>query len=242
MNSQRLSLHIVIAVLSSVMLVLLGASAAHADPASREEGSITIHKLQNIVGGGTTTGVEDRTIDFAEHPPLSGVTFIIQQIEGVDFSVVDGWNALEPKVAAFTPGDPADGYGLGTLGGATSFVTSASGLAVFANLSTGAYLVRETAGSSAPVDPFIVTVPMAHPHDPATWNHDVHVYPQGQVVKAEMLISGDDAALSVENIGQQTDFVPFFMDRGTILVTGVGMLLALLSMIALAHSRVVTNT
>lgn len=243
MIGQRLSFHTVTAVLSSVMLVLLGTSVADEIPTSREKGSMTIHKLQNAIGGEPSTGVEDRTIDYAEYPPLSGITYTIRRIESVDFSDVDGWKDLELMTAALTPGNPADGDGLGDLGAATSLVTSASGLAVFANLSTGAYLVHETAGNGISGDPFIVTIPMPCPNDPAVWNYDVHVYPASQVVKAEIVIGGDDATLSAENVGQTRDSVPSLMeDKGIILITGVGMLLALLSVIALLRGRTTTNT
>lgn len=249
MNRRRSSLQTVAAVLSSVVLVLLGASAAQGLPALDSDGSVTVHRLQNIPVGESNSGLEDRTIDFAKHPPLSGITFTIQKIEGVDFSVTDGWKALEPKTAAFTPGDPTNGYGLGSLGGETSFVTAASGLAVFANLSVGAYLVRETAGATSaphtaiPTEPFIVTIPMSHPVDSEAWSYDVHVYPGSVAANAAAIVPADsDVALGVEKVGQNSGFVlPFMGDGGTILITGVAMLLALVSMVAFARGRVVAN-
>lgn len=167
-------------------LVALGFSAAAsaATPSTIEQstGELIIHKYEqpaeslNLKNDGTEVTVP------ASAKPLAGAEFTIQQLvtPKYDLSTNAGWDAL------------------GALGGDISKVTSselsttkiapittgADGIADFAGIPVGAYLVTETLapmGATA-VAPFLVTVPITNPADPTGWLYTVNVYPKDSMV------------------------------------------------------------
>jgi fimbrial isopeptide formation D2 family protein/LPXTG-motif cell wall-anchored protein len=129
-------------------------------------------------------------------PPLSGATFTVARVDGVDLLTPAGWTEVQritPQSAAtrLVPGSPA------------TQTTDGAGLATFSGLPVGLYLVTETvlpAGATNRAAPFLVTLPF--PTGPNgtpgnRWIYDVHAYPKNAVTALRKERIGPDAG-SVE--------------------------------------------
>lgn len=108
-----------------------------------------------------------------ELPPglVSGATFSLHPIKGVDLSTEDGWRDLDDLEAESISED--------RLGEERTAVTGGGGQATFEDLEPGAYLVTEQERESDEYSfrsaaPFIVTVPTGAP-DGSGWVCDVAV-------------------------------------------------------------------
>ncbi|MGP7959338.1 SpaH/EbpB family LPXTG-anchored major pilin [Sanguibacter sp. A247] len=161
------------------LAVMGGASVAHAaptiDPAAT--GTLYVHKRLNPTGTlSPADGLEDAA---APGTPLADIAFDVQRVTAVDLTETAGWEearALAADPSTLTAGD---------LGPVVTQVTVApDGIATFAGLPVGAYLVTErltpaqVASGLTAAAPFVVTIPMTHPTDLDTWVYDVHVYPK----------------------------------------------------------------
>ncbi len=152
-------------------------AAAPADINPNATGSIIVHKHEEPAAG-NRGGAGNGTAQNPGTDPISGVTFTVQQISGVDLKTAAGWQALQ----TLTPAQAANRL----TGEVKTQTTIADGSASFTNLKVGAYLVKET---NAPANvltraaDFIVTIP--HPTaDNGRWVYDVNVYPKNSVSTA----------------------------------------------------------
>lgn len=151
-------------------------------------GSITVHKYErpdtatNLPNNGTQVTVP------ATVKPLAGVTFSVAQVNTIDLSTNAGWAKANALSDGFNPRNvpaelAAEGLSLGT---ATSLTTDTAGVASFANLPVGLYLVSETqapAGVTKSV-PFLVSIPLTDPNNNNAWLYNVHVYPKNAITNA----------------------------------------------------------
>ena len=139
-----------------------------------EISTLTIHKLLQTDANGTTpgNGKEDATV---QGTPIADVTFSIQRLN-LDLTTQAGWEAL----AALNGSVPAAQGLIDPAFAEQTKVTDAAGLAQFANMPVGAYILTETKTPAGvtPAEPFIVTLPMTDPVDTNVWMTDVHVYPK----------------------------------------------------------------
>ncbi|QAY62639.1 isopeptide-forming domain-containing fimbrial protein [Xylanimonas allomyrinae] len=124
---------------------------------------------------------------------IGGVTFTLERVPDVDLHTEQGW----AKAAAYAGGiegldAAADIRDVLTDGGRSTleafsttapFTTGPSGTVRIEGIPVGLYLVTEVSGpSNAHLGPpFLVTLPIAHPEHPATWEYTVHVYPKNHV-------------------------------------------------------------
>jgi len=194
------ALALLIAALGVVMLGL-GQSASAASPSlpdPTETGSINIHKFKapdsptGLPNNGTvqpTTGLT----------PVPGVTFSIQQVDGINLTTNQGWQDANALSGSFDPANAAGsitnaGYTLTTATG-SPVTTDASGNASLANLPLGLYLVTETSypAGTTPSAPFLVSVPLTNPADQSTWLYDVHVYPKNAIDGITKTVKDDTA-------------------------------------------------
>lgn len=199
---------------AAAMLVGVSATAANAvdqtDVDLNAIGSITIHKYAQLpktgeIGEETNQrmavpiaeaypGDELDPGEFSNHTPLEGVQFTVAPIEGIaPLNTTEGWvNASELTIDSNgnvgLNGD-LEVVGLGTTVG--PIATDADGLATFANLPVGAYLVKETSPGDnqvvAGVEPFIMTIPSLSSDN--TWNYDVHAYPKNAVTAIDKSVN-----------------------------------------------------
>lgn len=158
------------------VMVLFGValpSAAYAATVRPSIGTLSIHKLQYHTA--TAPVINNNGLALPGLPAgtsaLPGVTFKVYKVED-DATVTTIPGGVTP----------------------VSHMTNASGLAEFAGLAAGRYLVVEditAAGTPSGIESFtpnfLVDVPMMNP-DNVTWNTNVHVYPKNQLVlgKAEL--------------------------------------------------------
>ncbi|MGM1016992.1 MAG: SpaH/EbpB family LPXTG-anchored major pilin [Actinomycetota bacterium] len=170
------------------------AAAPLVDP--DEVGSITVHKFERP---DTPTGLPNNgtEVDTTGLTPLPGVTFEVQQVEGIDLSTNAGWVAASALSGVFDATDPAGSItGAGyTLGAATGQITDANGETTFGGLPVGLYLVQETdfPAGVTPSAPFLISVPLTDPNSSDTWLYDVHVYPKNSVTEASKTVEDADA-------------------------------------------------
>ena len=176
-----LALAFVVALLFGSTSLTSAAYAAEGDMPTTP-GSLTIHKYENTP---TATKAGDGT-ELNPGPaakPLEGVTFSVTPVTGLDLTKNADWE----KVTSLTFNEQANTISGGsttyTPGASTSQTTNAQGIATFANLPIGVYLVQETDAGSNPVTkkaaPFFVTVP--YPNADGKWITNVHVYPKNDV-------------------------------------------------------------
>lgn len=151
-------------------------------PEPNRKGSITIHKyaMDQLPNPGTpATGLEDENQVPEGAEPLEGVSFKIEkvadntlpeQIVGNDTSNVVRDNSFTAQTITTANGEN------GTVKGEASIN----------NLPQGIYLVTEleNAGVLEKGNPFLVSIPMAHPTEKNSWLYDVHVYPKNVVAGA----------------------------------------------------------
>lgn len=167
------------------------APAAVAQTASNidvnKTGSITIHKRD---------GAEAVTRDDGNVNPnpggtaLPGVTFRVQQVNGVNLGTNEGLAAASKLTV-----ESARAQGLQA---GTTQVTGPDGTANFGNLPVGVYLVTEENAPEgyAPGAPFLVFIPMTNPGNTSQWNYDVNVYPKNSKVNAEKKVEDADQNVS----------------------------------------------
>ena len=178
--------------LSLALTAMLTVSSVTANAATKNEGtvlpdpnkkgSITIHKyaMDSMPNPGTpATGLEDSSQVPQGAKPLEGVSFKIEkvadntlseQIVGNDTSNVVRDNSFEEKTIITANGENG----------------TTKGVASINELPQGIYLVTEldNAGVLQKGNPFLVSIPMAHPTNQNSWLYDVHVYPKNVVAGA----------------------------------------------------------
>jgi fimbrial isopeptide formation D2 family protein len=196
-----------------------GVTSVFADPVipstlpTNATGSLSIHKYvsspsqTNLPHDGSAL----QSSQTSGLTPLSGVTFQIQQVMGIDLSTNSGWQdtgELSQNFDVAAVDASSTSIGSKTLGTARSMTTDGSGVARFANLPIGLYLVQEASTPSGviPSLPFLVTVPITTDADKSTWNYDVNVYPKNAKVSAAKSVDdgntvqlGDKATWTVES-------------------------------------------
>jgi fimbrial isopeptide formation D2 family protein/LPXTG-motif cell wall-anchored protein len=193
-----------------VLSLSLSVGPASAAPVinSDQTGSITIHKFEKPVPGGTGGGGHggngngnggggnnfSRAVpDTTGLTPLPGIEFTIQQVNTIDLSSNAGWDAAHNLSDVFASSDPSGSItGAGyTLGAGQAQVTAADGTAIFANLPIGLYLVTETnyPAGVTPSAPFLISVPTTDPDNLDNWIYDVDVYPKNSVSGAEKTVA-----------------------------------------------------
>lgn len=149
-------------------------------------GSITIHKLEQADIGQT---------EWPDGKPGDGTVIedtasLGTPLADVEFSI---WNVTEK----YTVSEDATTIGTTDLGEATAVEsTDKDGVAKFADLEVGVYLVAETNYDphTTHVTPnFFVSIPMTNP-DGDDWIYDVHVYPKNALVRGDVTLNKVDEA------------------------------------------------
>lgn len=153
------------------------AAAADLIPADAT-GTLNIHKYE----GDPEAGYVDAAPLL---PPLAGVTFDVQRVQGIDLSTQQGWADLAGITAADLGGF--------TAGPATAVTTEANGLATFTG-AVGVYLVSERGfGDYSIAPPFLVTLPYAGEN--GEWVYTRDVYPKNQEVKPNKQVDDNGATI-----------------------------------------------
>lgn len=149
-------------------------------------GSITIHKLEQADIGQT---------EWPDGKPGDGTVIedtasLGTPLANVEFSI---WNVTEK----YTGSEDATTIGTTDLGEAMAVEsTDKDGVAKFADLEVGVYLVAETNYDphTTRVTPnFFVSIPMTNP-DGDDWIYDVHVYPKNALVRGDVTLNKVDEA------------------------------------------------
>ncbi|MDO5724257.1 MAG: SpaH/EbpB family LPXTG-anchored major pilin [Flaviflexus sp.] len=211
-NFQR-GIGVVFAVLVAFVCVLGGGLAQAAPDVAGEPEvgnidpdvprSLTIHKFAGpsfddpgVAGDGSEIGdTPDRA--------LSGVEFKIARVSDIDLTDSTQW----AQVADLQVG--ADGSVDGHVLGQWVVKETVDGVAAFADVQMGVYVVMEGAdngGNSITrrAEPFIVTVPFPHEQG---WLYDVHAYPKNSVTEISKSVA-DDAVVG----GDGGDLVVWTVD------------------------------
>lgn len=175
---------LLLALLMAATMLATGAMAY--DNAADQTGSITIHKFEQKDSGqdkwpegdpGDGTVIEDTA---SLGTPLANVEFSIWNVTGT-----------------YTGSEDATTIVTTDLGEATDVqTTGADGVATFAGLDVGVYLVAETNKDphTTRVTPnFFVSIPMTNP-DGDDWLYDVHVYPKNALVRGDVTLNKVDEA------------------------------------------------
>ncbi|MEJ3403872.1 SpaH/EbpB family LPXTG-anchored major pilin [Rathayibacter sp. YIM 133350] len=184
------------AVAVGVVLAVSAGGAAQAaspnliDPSAL--GSITVHKFESPPGGDSGLPNDGSAIDpsqLAGLTPLAGVTYTLQRVDPAtyDLTTNQGWTNLSSLTVEEATTAPFDSQ--------ASATTAAEGVAAFANLPVGVYLVTETGlpPGGVPSAPFLVTVPLTNPNDTTQWLYDVNVYPKDDITTASKTVSDTTA-------------------------------------------------
>ncbi|WP_099332692.1 SpaH/EbpB family LPXTG-anchored major pilin [Actinomyces minihominis] len=197
-----MSKHSIAGLLTASALLAASATTASAAPPNLipddAMGSITIYKFVQppsylpdnqgmAVTSGSTSGLT----------PLSGATFRIQQVSGINLKSNPGWQEAQALVDSFDPLDPGTITQSGhTLTGAKTLITDVQGIAKFSSLPVGLYLVEETAAPEVAPNaavtkslPFLITVPLTDPSDRSSWVYDVHAYPKNVISEVEKSVT-----------------------------------------------------
>ncbi|QOR71665.1 SpaH/EbpB family LPXTG-anchored major pilin [Ruania alkalisoli] len=194
---RRLAAAVSTAALGVLGIVALSAPAGAApgpnlDPEAT--GSLTIHKYEspNEDPGLPNDGSE---IPDPGLNPLEGVEFTLTQVTDIDLTTNEGWNEADALATSVAAGGDLGGHTTSVVGSQT---TAADGTAFFGDLPMGVYYVEETAPGPnqivAPVEPFIVTVPLPTTVDEESiWLYDVHVYPKNALGENEKSLDDSDA-------------------------------------------------
>lgn len=169
-----------------MMATMLATGVVAYDNAADQTGSITIHKFEQKDSGqdkwpegdpGDGTVIEDTA---SLGTPLANVEFSI-------------WNVTEK----YTGSEDATTIVTTDLGEAMAVEsTDKDGVAKFADLEVGVYLVAETNYDphTTRVTPnFFVSIPMTNP-DGDDWIYDVHVYPKNALVRGDVTLNKIDEA------------------------------------------------
>ncbi|WP_157981627.1 SpaH/EbpB family LPXTG-anchored major pilin [Protaetiibacter intestinalis] len=166
-------------------------------------GSLVITKYERSSSNGSTAG--NGTPVTVSGDTINGVTFSIQEVvtspgnASLDLTTNAGWTQAQAIKSAWSASAPTtlpSGYALTT---AVTQTTAGAGVATFANLGFGLYLVRETTplaeGIIDPALPFLVTIPFPTgtlAGNSAEWLYDVHVYPKNGVTELTKDVIGAD--------------------------------------------------
>lgn len=162
------------------------------------KGTITIHKYEyNGSGGQKGTGVVgDKATVPDEAKDLEGATFTYYQVMNAD-ELADyySYNSNDNSVTvgtyvknnAILPAYANKPHGSATTGtnGTVVLGDGKSGLSV------GLYVIIETATPdkvTTPVEPFLVSLPMANPENRAEWMYNVYVYPKNKTTYGEVTL------------------------------------------------------
>lgn len=145
-------------------------------------GSITIHKyaMDSMPNPGTpATGLEDKNQVPEGAEPLEGVSFKIEKVADNTLPEQIVGNNTEAVVRD-------NSFTAQTITTANGENGTVKGEASINNLPQGIYLVTEleNAGVLEKGNPFLVSIPMAHPTNQNSWLYDVHVYPKNVVAGA----------------------------------------------------------
>lgn len=174
-------------------------------------GSISVHKYaQPPRYNADNQGMELPSSELTDLTPLAGAKFSVAKVTGIDLATNAGWKAAQSLVDAFDPLNPdgitTSGHGLADKKEAT---TDAAGLAAFADLPVGLYLVQETQVPTVPSNaavtksmPFLISVPLTDPADRQQWVFDVHAYPKNVISSVTKTV--DDG--STYALGQTVSF------------------------------------
>lgn len=208
----------------ALSMATLTAFASPTDPATTpatidgtKVGSLSVHKYEYNGDAGLTNGTGTKA-DEANLPknedgalaakPLAGAEFSIYKITDLDemktyYSTnpadLPDWSDYVTQNDADTQEATGIKYAATTnLTKAATRTTDTNGTATFSDLALGFYLVLETAvpdSVSAPVQPFIVSVPMTT-KDGDNWLYDVHVYPKNETTygKVDLVKEGVESA------------------------------------------------
>ena len=190
MNASKNWIHMwrfaaVVALAFAYLAAVPGASA-EPTPAlidSSARGSITVVKSAGDpfahFGDPTRNGVPQPV------PPIEGLEFQAQKVDGIDLTTNEGWEAASKlDLTDFI----ADGPRNGDLDKPQTATTNAEGKAHFSNLDLGLYLVTEKSGPAQSlgfnvINPFFVTVPSTAT-DSKSWDYDVTVHAKDQRIAA----------------------------------------------------------
>lgn len=169
-----------------MMATMLATGVVAYDNAADQTGSITIHKFEQKDSGqdkwpegdpGDGTVIEDTA---SLGTPLANVEFSIWNVTGT-----------------YTGSEDATTIVTTDLGEATDVqTTGADGVATFAGLDVGVYLVAETNKDphTTRVTPnFFVSIPMTNPEGDG-WLYNVHVYPKNALVRGDVTLNKIDEA------------------------------------------------
>lgn len=149
-------------------------------------GSITVHKYQtedeNYQGErGTGLASDVDKIDTTKASPLANVTFTLFQIGDTD-SI--GTSAPSYDSSLLLQNTNTSKWSYNSIEETKSVMTDSDGLAEFADLNLGRYLVVETNAPSSVTqksEPFFVDVPMTDTTNNNSWLYDIHAFPKNVV-------------------------------------------------------------
>jgi hypothetical protein cresD4_01415 len=176
------------AVVALALVYIAAVPVASAEPSpalidSSARGSITVVKSAGDpfahFGDPTRNGVPQPV------PPIEGLEFQAQKVDGIDLTTNEGWEAASNlDLTDFI----ADGPRNGDLDKPQTATTDAEGKAHFSNLDLGLYLVTEKSGPAQSlgfnvINPFFVTVPSTAT-DSKSWDYDVTVHAKDQRIAA----------------------------------------------------------
>lgn len=169
-----------------MMATMLATGVVAYDNAADQTGSITIHKFEQKDSGqdkwpegdpGDGTVIEDTA---SLGTPLANVEFSIWNVTGTYTGSEDATTIVTTDLDEATDVQ----------------TTGADGVATFAGLDVGVYLVAETNKDphTTRVTPnFFVSIPMTNP-DGDDWLYDVHVYPKNALVRGDVTLNKIDEA------------------------------------------------
>lgn len=198
-----------------------------------DKGSITIHKYEYNETGNTATGAAGETAPEGAKP-LGGVTFAIYKVQNEAWleKYYNGDQTIDTSKLSAGDYYAKDSNGKITVNGAltpeqTIITNATTGVATASGLDLGLYLVVETKAPdkvTAPVAPFLVSVPMTRIADNATtnkltdWIFDVHVYPKNSTTYGEVTI--EKKGYTGGSVGTSLQGVKFILEKHTGAGTG----------------------
>ena len=187
-------------------------TTAPQDVWTQNTGSITIHKYEyNGQEKPDSTGEESDASNLPDGAKaLADATFSIYQVMDRAelqnyYDGTDGKTKVTVDTYLNKAGDaikPDQSYSKPV----KEVTTDKDGIAKFADLNLGLYVVIETVTPdkvTSPVKPFLVSVPMTQASNPSEWLYDIHVYPKNgttygevKIVKTGRVGSGTETKLS----------------------------------------------
>ena len=177
-------------------------------PDPTRTGSITIHKyaMDSMPNPGTpATGLPDDGQVPQGATALEGVSFKIEKVAD---------DTLPEKIEGFDTSKVFrdDSFTEQTITTANGENGTTKGVASINNLPQGIYLVTEldNAGVLEKGNPFLVSIPMAHPTEKNSWLYDVHVYPKNVVADAPNIdkdVTSEGNKHDSANIGENITWI-----------------------------------